>query len=90
MTILSRTSNPPPLQAQCVTILEQLSYHINSQETELAAHQLLSVYKMAEVHIVSPSITSNSIAALKLSMPLVISAVTIVFCHHFTKMLILS
>lgn len=34
--------------------MEQISYDINSQSAELVAHQLLSVYKMAEVQIVSP------------------------------------
>lgn len=41
--------------------MEQISYDINSQSAELMAHQLLSVYKMAEVQIVSPEISCSPV-----------------------------
>lgn len=41
--------------------MEQISYDINSQSAELLAHQLLSVYKMAEVQIVSPEINCSTV-----------------------------
>lgn len=41
--------------------MEQISYDINSQSAELVAHQLLSVYKMAEVQIVSPELNRSPV-----------------------------
>lgn len=52
--------------------MEQISYDINSQSAELVAHQLLSVYKMAEVQIVSPEPNRSSVM-LRLSLLSLIS-----------------
>ncbi|KAG4075847.1 hypothetical protein HA402_003673, partial [Bradysia odoriphaga] len=41
-------------KAQCTSILEKISHQVNSQHSELAAHRLLSIFKMAEVQIVWP------------------------------------
>lgn len=65
-------------QNQCLSIVEQLSYDINSQSNELAAHQLLSVYKMAEVQIVSPEI-SQSRVIISLPLLLLVAISTIPF-----------
>lgn len=48
-------------QEQCISIMEQISYEVNSQSAELMAHQLLSVYKMAEVQIVSPEVNRSPV-----------------------------
>lgn len=69
------------LQAQCTSILEQLSYHINTQHTELAAHQLLSVYKMAEVQIVSPEISASFKNQLSITLLLLLNALVFLSSH---------
>lgn len=62
------------LQNECREALEQISYDINSQSNELAAHQLLSVYKMAEVLIVPPEFNgSSSIAFVSLTLLLLVT-----------------
>lgn len=61
------------LQNECREALEQISYDINSQSNELAAHQLLSVYKMAEVLIVPPEFNGSSIAFVSLTLLLLVT-----------------
>ncbi|XP_055322734.1 uncharacterized protein LOC129578351 isoform X1 [Sitodiplosis mosellana] len=64
---LQNYSNATPMEAfdalkdQCISVMEQISYDINSQSAELMAHQLLSVYKMAEVQIVSPEVNCSPV-----------------------------
>lgn len=68
--------------------MEQISYDINSQSNELAGHQLLSVYKMAEVLIVAPETNrSSSVAFVSLTMLLLVTisastpfTIHLVFC----------
>lgn len=64
------------LQTGCKDVLEKISYEINSQNSDLAAHQLLSIYKMAEVLIVTPEVNRSSSMAC-ISFTLLLSLVTV-------------
>lgn len=51
-------------QAQCTGILEAISRQVNNQHSELAAHRLLSIFKMAEVQVVWPEVSGAAAAPL--------------------------
>jgi hypothetical protein len=60
-------SSSPPLyffltQQYCTSILETVSHHINTEYEELAAHRLLSIFKMAEVQVIWPDVNGASSA----------------------------
>lgn len=53
----------------CKPVIETVSHQINSQFSELSAHRLLSIFKMAEVQVVMLQVnscnkTSNTIILL--------------------------
>lgn len=68
-------------QAQCTSILETISHQVNSQHSELAAHRLLSIFKMAEVQIVWPEVSKGSPTCVRapISFPLMLVFVFILF-----------
>ncbi|XP_055590343.1 uncharacterized protein LOC129742447 isoform X2 [Uranotaenia lowii] len=43
----------------CTKILETISHQINTQHVEMSAHRLLSIFKMAEVQVVLPEVSSG-------------------------------
>lgn len=80
-------------QAQCTSILEKISHQVNSQHSELAAHRLLSIFKMAEVQIVWPEVNGcrkeNNFPILSVLVFIVFPIVRMLLCHteftHRTK-----
>ncbi|XP_055716353.1 uncharacterized protein LOC129810103 isoform X4 [Phlebotomus papatasi] len=47
-------------KAQCKSILEAISQHINTQYTELSSDRLLSIFKMAEMQVIIPDMSGSS------------------------------
>lgn len=66
-------------QAQCTHILETISHQVNSQHSELAAHRLLSIFKMAEVQIIWPEVSKCSLVR----EPLIMLTFLTVFIYVF-------
>lgn len=52
-------------QQYCTSILETVSHHINTGYDELAAHRLLSIFKMAEVQVIWPDMNGAAAVSAK-------------------------
>jgi hypothetical protein len=48
----------PLPQQHCTPILESIANHINNEHDEMSAHRLLSIFKMAEVQVIMPEVSS--------------------------------
>lgn len=66
-------------QDQCTGILETISRQVNNKHSELAAHRLLSIFKMAEVQVVLPEVSAAALhRTLVRTLAVVMASATVV------------